>query len=168
MRITKLSIKNYKNLQDFSWELNADYPVAVIVGKNGSGKTNLLEAIITIFQDLQLYRDSDRHNKSLPKFDFELAYQHGENDDKINIKNNGKLEITKNGEKIPLSLLETLRQDASQGKDILPRSIFVYYAGTSNRLNNLTFRSIREYRDSARYPDSQSAPSQQHDAPLCS
>ena len=62
MRITKLSIKKYKNLEDFSWELNPDYPVAVIVGKNGSGKTNLLEAIITIFQDLQLY-DHESKNK---------------------------------------------------------------------------------------------------------
>lgn len=160
MRITKLKLKHYKNLQDFSWELNADYPVAVIVGKNGSGKTNLLEAIITIFQDLQLYNDRDQRNKSLPKFEFELAYQHGEENDKINIKNNGKLEITKNGENVPLSQLETLRQDASQGKDILPRSIFVYYAGTSNRLNNLTFKSIRQYRELAEKSDSQSAPSQ--------
>lgn len=160
MRITKLSIKRYKNLQDFSWELNADYPIAVIVGKNGSGKTNLLEAIITIFQDLQLYSDRDQRNKSLPKFDFELAYQHGNDNDKINIKNNGKLEITKNGEKVPLSQLETLRQDAAHGKDILPKSIFVYYAGTSNRLNNLTFKSIRQYRELAEKSDSQSAPSQ--------
>jgi recombinational DNA repair ATPase RecF len=55
MRIQKLSIKNYKNLEDFTWEINPNYPVAVIVGKNGSGKTNLLEAIISIFQDLQLH-----------------------------------------------------------------------------------------------------------------
>jgi AAA15 family ATPase/GTPase len=160
MRITKLTIKSYKNLQDFSWELNADYPVAVIVGKNGSGKTNLLEAIITIFQDLQLYSDKDQRNKSLPKFEFELDYQHGEDNDKINIKNNGKLEITKNSKNVPLNQLETLRQDAFQRENILPKSIFVYYAGTSNRLNNLTFKSIRQYRESARYSDSQSAPSQ--------
>ncbi len=145
MRITKLSIKNYKNLQDFSWELNADYPVAVIVGKNGSGKTNLLEAIITIFQDLQLYREESKNN-SLPKFKFELEYQHGEdNENTISIKNNDKFEITQNGEGVSLSRLETLRQDASQGKDILPKTIFVYYAGNTTRLQDLTNKSVSQY-----------------------
>lgn len=146
MRITKLSIKNYKNLQDFLWELNADYPVAVIVGKNGSGKTNLLEAIITIFQDLQLYSERSKSN-SLPNFEFELTYQHGEDSDEIVIKNNGKLEITRNGENVPLDQLETLRQDVSQGADILPKSIFVYYAGNTTRLHDLTDKSISRYKD---------------------
>jgi predicted ATPase len=160
MRITKLSIKNYKNLQDFSWELNADYPVAVIVGKNGSGKTNLLEAIIHIFQDLQLYSE-ERRNNSLPPFEFELVYQHGEdNDDEIIIRNYGKLEITKNGEKVPLGQLETLRQDAFKGKDILPKSIFVYYAGTSNRLRDVTAKSVSQYAKSYRQTDLQHSVSQ--------
>ena len=157
MRITKLTIKSYKNLQDFSWELNADYPVAVIVGKNGSGKTNLLEAIIMIFQDLQLY-DGESKTNSLPKFEFELEYLH--QDDKINIRNNGKLEITKNGEKVPLSQIETLRQDAFQRENILPKSIFAYYAGTSNRLKDLTQKSISQFSKSYRQTDLQHSISQ--------
>ena len=195
MRITKLSIKNYKNLQDFVWELNADYPVAVIVGKNGSGKTNLLEAIITIFQDLQLY-DHESKTKSLPKFEFEIEYLNL--DDTINIKNDSTLKITKTynkseyfkenddkvaeqvkignekvikqleqidrlrkanekdlpkvkideivTENVPLSRLQNFRQDISQGEDILPKSIFVYYAGNTTRLAELTDKSISAYK----------------------
>ena len=143
MRITKLSIKNYKNLQDFSWELNADYPVAVIVGKNGSGKTNLLEAIITIFQDLQFY-DAQGKTKFPFKFRYEIEYLH--RDDKININNYDTLKITKNGENVSLSRLQNFRQDISQGEDILPKTIFVYYAGNTTRLQELTDISISEYK----------------------
>jgi predicted ATP-dependent endonuclease of OLD family len=144
MRITKLKLKNYKNLENFEWELNPDYPVAVIVGKNGSGKTNLLEAIITIFQDLQLY-DHESKTKSLPKFEFEIEYLNL--DDTINIKNDGTLKITKNGENVPLSQLQNFRQDISQGEDVLPKSIFVYYAGNTTRLAELTDKSISAYHD---------------------
>lgn len=145
MRITKLSITKYKNLENFEWKLNPDYPVAVIVGKNGSGKTNLLEAIITIFQDLQLYDGESKRNK-LPDFEFELCYFYGENNDEIVIKQDGKLEITKNGENISLNRLNNFRQIISQGEEILPKSIFVYYAGNTTRLDDLCNKSIGEYK----------------------
>ncbi len=127
------------------------------MGKNGSGKTNLLEAIITIFQDLQLYSE-ERKTNSLPKFEFEIEYLH--QDDIINIKNKGKLEIRQNDVEIPLSRLETLRQDALQGKDILPKSVFVYYAGASNRLKDLTRKSISQFGKSYRQTDLQHSISQ--------
>ena len=154
MRITKLSIKKYKNLEDFSWELNPDYPVAVIVGKNGSGKTNLLEAIITIFQDLQLYSQAGKQN-TLPEFEFELVYQHL--DDVIRIANETELKIWRNDEKIGLDELETLRQDISGGTDILPKTVFVYYAGSSERLKKLVNKSISEYESLSRQPSFQYA-----------
>lgn len=144
MRITKLWIKNFKNLQDFSWELDPDYPIAVIVGKNASGKTNLLEAIITIFQGLQLYGEK-RKEDSLPKFEFELSYKHEEGN--VTIRNNGKLEISLNRETVPLHELHTLHNTPFKGgKDLLPRNTFVYYAGTANRLKNLIYESAKAFR----------------------
>ena len=147
MRITKLSIKKYKNLENFSWELNPDYPVAVIVGKNGSGKTNLLEAIITIFQDLQLFSQARKQN-TLPGFEFELIYQHL--DDIIRIENKDEFKIWRNDAEVGLDELETLRQDVSGGTDILPKTVFVYYAGTSTRLKKLVSKSISEYESLSR------------------
>ena len=72
MRITKLYIKEYKNLKDFYWEINPDYPIAVIVGKNASGKTNLVEAIVKIFQQVLLHKKSRKYNTDLD-FEFELT-----------------------------------------------------------------------------------------------
>ena len=151
MRITKLSIKNYKNLQDFSWELNADYPVAVIVGKNGSGKTNLLEAIITIFQDLQFYENDqkgvEKFTDDFPTdFEFDLEYEYGFDDNFVKISNvEKKLQITVNGEPLSLDRFDTLRQEAAPNNEILPRNVFVYYAGISKRLRDISNKSIAEY-----------------------
>ena len=83
MRITKLYIKEYKNLKDFHWEPNPESPVAVIVGKNASGKTNLLEAIMMIFLEiLHLSHGKDQKAKLSETitdvgFEFKLAYRYG-------------------------------------------------------------------------------------------
>lgn len=54
MRIDRLKLPNYKNLVDFEVDLDQGSPRQVIVGRNGVGKSNLLEAIVRIFRDLDL------------------------------------------------------------------------------------------------------------------
>ena len=43
MRLEKLQLLNFKNYEEVN--LNFPYRINVLVGKNGSGKTNLLDAI---------------------------------------------------------------------------------------------------------------------------
>ena len=67
MHIERLKITAFRNLKDFeirltkavqtSGDLNSDpkeFKSHAVIGQNGSGKSNLLEAIITIFRDLDL------------------------------------------------------------------------------------------------------------------
>lgn len=159
MRITKLSIKNFKNLKIPSWELNPEYPIAVIVGKNASGKTNLIEAIVKIFQTIILNRKEDRKTASpiFPdfEFEFELSYEFGT--DTVTIAYRDRLQILLNNREIPAFELTTFfYKPLKEAKDVLPRNIFVYYAGTSNRLKNLVAESnetfARVLRESAENP----------------
>lgn len=123
MRITKLYIKSFKNLQDFNWELNPEYPVAVIVGKNASGKSNLLEAILMIFIEAQ--RDIENKFEDFP-FEFEINYQFGSEDtfdlEQISIK------YEKN------SFVCTKNEKYIDPLDALPNKIVSYYAGISERM----------------------------------
>lgn len=124
MRITKLYIKSYKNLQDFTWELNPDYPVAVIVGKNASGKSNLLEAILLIFAQVR----TDKVDK---KFYFEIAY-HDIDSNEIVFKNDEKgFLATKKGNGI------------ADINSVFPKQIVSYYAGISTRMRAI----IRRFRN---------------------
>jgi recombinational DNA repair ATPase RecF len=54
MRIDALYLENFKNLNRFAVDFDLASPRQVIVGRNGVGKSNLLEAIASIFQDLDL------------------------------------------------------------------------------------------------------------------
>ena len=66
MRIDRLWLESFKNLIDFSVDFDETSTRQVIVGRNGVGKSNLLEALIRIFRDLDLEEDSD--------FGYEIEY----------------------------------------------------------------------------------------------
>lgn len=83
MRLLKLYIEDYKNIKDqeFDFSLNSGY--ITLIGENGSGKSNLLEAISLIFNGLL-------NNKVIPfsyKIEYEIdgqKYQRGKRSAKIN------------------------------------------------------------------------------------
>lgn len=52
MRLKSLTLSQYKNLKDFSLSFDGSSFIDVFVGKNGSGKSNLFEALILIFRHL--------------------------------------------------------------------------------------------------------------------
>ena len=54
MRLDYLKIDHFKNLNEFevNFEETCDEPVTVLLGRNGSGKSNLFEALVIIFRDL--------------------------------------------------------------------------------------------------------------------
>ncbi len=54
MRIDKIYIEEFKNLREFSIDLNGKQMSTVLLGQNAAGKSNLLEAIVIIFRDLDL------------------------------------------------------------------------------------------------------------------
>jgi recombinational DNA repair ATPase RecF len=49
MRIDRLKLPRFRNLIDFEVDFNQESSRQVIVGRNGVGKSNLLEAITRIF-----------------------------------------------------------------------------------------------------------------------
>ena len=52
MRLLSLYIKDYKNIQDQTFDFADNSGYITLIGLNGSGKSNLLEAISLIFDDL--------------------------------------------------------------------------------------------------------------------
>lgn len=58
MRIDRLALPRYKNLVDFEVDFDQSSSRQVVVGRNGVGKSNLLEAIVRIFRDLDLEESS--------------------------------------------------------------------------------------------------------------
>lgn len=52
MRLKSLHIKGYKNIDDLSLDFTTKDGITLIIGNNGCGKSNIIEAISSIFAGL--------------------------------------------------------------------------------------------------------------------
>ncbi len=143
MRIDKVSIggpgkKGFKNLNAFEIDLDQTKMHTVLLGQNAAGKSNFLEALVIIFRDLDL-----REN---PSFYFEIDYK---------CKNNTIRIIgapdTSSGYEFYVNDMEKPMTKAAfyRDKDAhLPKYVFSYYSGVSNRLlEHFDTHQNRFYKD---------------------
>lgn len=87
MKINSLEIKGYKNLQNIQLYFAEQSSVNAIIGNNGSGKSNVLEAIVKIFSSVI--------SKEKLTFAYEIRYSIDENNFILSNKENDIL-FTKN------------------------------------------------------------------------
>ena len=67
MRIHELKILKFRNLRNF--EIHFDkVPIAVLLGKNGAAKSNLIEFLAHIFAELELEEEK-------PQYSYYLRYE---------------------------------------------------------------------------------------------
>jgi len=149
MKLDKLWVGNFKNLQNFTIDFDESPQelFTVLLGRNGLGKSNLLEALVVIFRDLF------RGNQT--EFGYELRYTLQRGETTVSVRNqlteespHARFSFTvtkKDGTK------EELRRDdlkGQTGRSWLPRHVFAYYSGPSDRLEE-HFRPQQKqfYRD---------------------
>jgi predicted ATPase len=123
MRLNRLRIPNYRNLRSFEIDFDETQSTTVLLGRNGTGKSNLIEAIVEIFRDLELGQPT--------RFSYELKYECWGHAIQIVCdpdKSSRRLAIEVDGLQIPASRLRKAPQD------YLPLHIFGYYSGWSSRL----------------------------------
>lgn len=174
MRLDKLTIGSakdssahqFKNLKNVTIDFDQDHWVTVVIGWNGTGKSNVLEALAIIFRDLI-------GKKRTSAFAFQLAYRMGagENLRHIHIDADPDREkepftihvatdaqATGDGTLIPFiddeSKVSALRGKVikltaflSADAEYLPRYVFSYYSGESPRMHEV-FRPYLESYDS--------------------
>jgi predicted ATPase len=145
MHLKRIKIDDFRNLKNFEInftqfekDLNTgkekEIQTHAIIGQNGAGKSNLLEAIITIFRDIDL------DNKA--SFDYELDYVIGRDKNAIKI-------IAKKDEKVKVSVnnnkLEEQNILLKNENSYLPRHIFTYYSGKNERIEKLFLDHQKKY-----------------------
>lgn len=158
MRINRLKLPDYKNLINFDVDFDQGSPRQVIVGRNGVGKSNLLEAIVRIFRDLDLEEASS--------FEYEIEYIcRGR---AVRIVNSLQLLSAKTGTKAfrrtyevasnllleehyqPISEAEFYRRNRNLGMQsnsdrLLPSYVFGYYSGDISRFEGIFERHEEKY-----------------------
>ncbi len=162
MQLQRLRIANFRNLRDLEIVFNthlapnagapADVPTKAIrshalIGQNGTGKSNLIEALITIFRDIDLDREA--------AFDYGLEYT---------IRgHNIRIEADTAKQKRPYVWVDGERKyqeylikndppdkeprDERRGPRLLPSHIFAYYSGRNERMEVLFQEHQRRFND---------------------
>lgn len=133
MHLYRLKIREFRNLQDFeisfcpsaqgSDGMVLDFKSYAVIGQNGSGKSNMIEAIVTIFRDLDLNQKTE--------FEYELEYTCRGHHILVDGKN-GRVYLTDSGESNPKE--RAISYLSNNAKRYLPNHVFAYYSGKSERI----------------------------------
>jgi hypothetical protein len=120
-----------RNLRNVEIDFDEKRLTTVIIGQNGTGKSNLLEAITEIFRNADL-------DLAPPRFSFELDYRI--DDHRVRIAGiGGEWNLVGDGK--PLSRSEFAKRKA----ELFPDLVFGYYSGGNNRLEWLFNIHQRRY-----------------------
>lgn len=152
MQLRYLAIPQFRNLRNlevnFATELEpisgmsaGSSPKRIrshaLIGQNGTGKSNLIEALITLFRDIDLDREA--------AFDFTLEYKIRGHVVRIQADTSKQKRpyVWVDGDRVNQEYLiknappENVPQDNRRGPRLLPTHIFAYYSGRNERIEQL-------------------------------
>lgn len=133
MRLDKVYIDGFKNLKQLTVDFDKNHLTTVVIGQNGAGKSNLIEAIISIFRWEDLRRNE-------PRFRYRLDYRI--DGVKVTLSNlPDEQAIAVNGK------VETRTEFERRKDEWFPDLVFGYYSGGSRRLESLFDAHQRRYYD---------------------
>ena len=126
-------------IRDLRINFDEDSPYTVLVGKNGTGKSNLIEALSLIFRNLDL-------NQEAP-FSYHLKYQCRDHDIEVHAKADKYPQFRAKRRSEPQYNELPRRQFMAEDEDgrpiYRPAFVFGYYSGPSDRLASI-FEKHRE------------------------
>jgi ABC-type cobalamin/Fe3+-siderophores transport system ATPase subunit len=131
MRLDRVYIDGFKNLKEVEVDFDKSRLTTVIIGQNGAGKSNLIEAITDIFRFVDL-------NRQEPRFKYEVDYRIG----------NHAVRLSNRAKRPTVSVDGTLiSRDAfnASRSNYFPDLVFGYYSGGSRRLESLFDSHQRRY-----------------------
>ena len=132
MRLRSVWISEYKNLKDFSISFEREGFIDIFVGKNGSGKSNFLEALIEIFDHLF---ESERGGTLGECFSYKIEYELNEATTSFEWSEDKK------------QLVMDGKERKSAKADRLPDNVLVYYSGQNRHVAELIDRYETRFRN---------------------
>lgn len=148
MQLLDLQIEDYKNLKKFHWEITEEFasPALLLMGKNASGKTNVLEALISIFDFLI------HSKKKKSPFTFSITYKIEVVAIKIECKKGEMLQgVLIDNSFVSVSEIRRVNKTWTVSNsyidldNILPENIILYYSGFSQRFWDISNKFKQEY-----------------------
>lgn len=140
MRLKSLYISHYKNLRDFSLSFEGSSFIDVFVGKNGTGKSNLFEALIEIFRHIIEF---DRTKTDI-EFSYKLIYEIEGSETTIEWSWGEIQDPTLNDYPKVRSLSINGQKRKTVGRTLIPNNLLIYYSGHNKTVSKL----VSQYEES--------------------
>ncbi|MEK6638185.1 MAG: AAA family ATPase [Pseudomonadota bacterium] len=141
MRLLRVYIDGYRNLKNVTVNFDEDSLTTVVIGENGSGKSNLIEAIVEVF------RAHDLGEQAKIKFTYDFFYRLGGYDVRLSNRDDSTEIppefVVPTPPVVPAGIIRTLWRkfiDSRRNRIRsfhLPDLIFGYYSGSGRKLEKL-------------------------------
>jgi predicted ATPase len=143
MRLDRAYIDGFKNLSNFEIDFDESRLTTVVIGQNGAGKSNLIEALVDVFRWVDL-------NRSPPYYRYEIDYRLDGR--KVRLSNrSGKALVIVDGKAISRAEFKERKSD------VFPDLVFGYYSGGSRRLERFFDSHQRRYYDAIKLSEDEGA-----------
>ncbi|RYV04120.1 chromosome segregation protein SMC [Shewanella sp. OPT22] len=157
--------QQFKNLKNVTIDFEEEEWITLVIGWNGTGKSNVLEALAVLFRDLIMGKN-DKGEKDKPSFAYSLRYFCHDKEIKIDAdpdiakdtyqvsyKDLGEVKTEQTLQADLLSLLTGESELASikfsefkkRQDDFLPKYVFGYYSGHSERMQSVFRPYLQQY-----------------------
>ncbi|WP_159738927.1 AAA family ATPase [Vibrio atypicus] len=158
--------QRFKNLKNVTIDFEEEEWITLVIGWNGTGKSNVLEALALLFRDLIMGKN-DKNEKDKPSFAYTLRYFCHDKEIEINADPDRikqpylicyrDLGENRDGAILQVDLLSVLESEPvladikftafkKRKDEFLPKYVFGYYSGHSERLQSV-FRPYLQQHD---------------------
>ena len=131
MKLISLYIKEYKNIKEQTFDFSKNNGLIALIGDNGSGKSNILEAVSLIFAGV-FQEEQERQ----PKFAYQIVYSIGNNTIHIAFDGSNYTTIEVNGKQLKVFELR-------KNQFCHPTNVIACYSGEDLRLWHSAFKSYQ-------------------------
>lgn len=140
MKIKRLIVSKYKNVENLDLRFNSPL-ISLLVGRNGLGKSNLIEILALIFRDLERNEtEADFKDWAYNKnhFEYFINYQCRNSELKILCKE-GKFRVFRKQKRTKQNFLELSISEfkTARSEEYLPKYIIGYYSGENKRIKEI-------------------------------
>jgi len=140
MKVKYLWVSKYKNLENIDLQFNSNL-VTLLVGRNGLGKSNLIEILALIFRELDLIKSEKElmswaYYDDRGHFEFIIKYECFNKDIQITVKK-GEYKIENWELNSNDHTLLSFKEWKNTKNLYLPKYIIGYYSGENKRINQI-------------------------------
>lgn len=157
MKIKKLWVSKYKNIEDVELNFNTQL-ISLFVGKNGLGKSNIIEILALIFRQLDIVKsEKELKDWCAQNFQFEIIYESQGREVTINTRSKETDFLHAKTLSNPSMVVDDFSTFNALKNEFLPTYIIGYYSGENKRVKEIVKRQEQVEYDlllkQARNPD---------------